>query len=134
MRVPDARLWYTAPDARDFLDQVGPDGRLLYAVTLLTLDLVMPVLYAGLLGCLIARVCPEDIGRRLVWVPVGTAAADIGENILLAYAAGTYDGETLAVTWAATCLTGGKWALAATAILVLIVGALWRVLNTRRVR
>jgi hypothetical protein len=129
--VPDARLWYTAADTRDYLDQIGPRGRCLYAVTLLTLDLLMPVLYGGLLGCLIARLCSAGFGRRWVWVPVGAATADLGENLLLADLAATFDGGTSRWTWVAACLTAAKWILSAAAVLGLILGALWRAVIRR---
>jgi hypothetical protein len=131
--VPDSRLWYTAADTRDYLGQIGPSGRCLYVATLLTLDLLMPVLYGGLLGYLIASLCSVGFGRRWVWVPVGAATADIGENILLAYLAATFDGGASRLTPVAACLTAAKWVLSAAAVFGLILGALWRGVIRRQI-
>ncbi len=130
--VPDARLWYTAADARDYLDLIGPDARGVYAVILLTADVLMPVLYVALLGGLIARFCTPGFGRWWVWVPVLAAAMDVGENVLLAYLCVTFDGSVAALTPLAASLTTAKWGLSAAAVFGLILGALGRAVVQRK--
>src|SRR5262249_24984901 len=54
-KLLDTRFWYTPTDAREYLDRLGQSGRRLYAMTQLSLDIIFPVFYAGLLSSLFVR-------------------------------------------------------------------------------
>ena len=83
--LPDGRtLGYDAEELQAYFAAIGPDGRHRYAWTQLTLDVAFPLLYAAFLVALTAHIYPRGPGRRAVWLPVAAAAADVGENVLLA--------------------------------------------------
>src|SRR5438045_1952189 len=108
-RLPDGRLWYTPAEVWQYFDRLGPDGRRLYAVTTATLDVAFPILYAMLLGVVIARLCPPGLARWAVWLPVAAAVADLGENAVLVWLAWTFDGKPSALAWAGAACTATKW-------------------------
>src|SRR5574341_471455 len=47
VRVLDVRFGYRPQEAVDLLNTLGPNGRSLYALTEITLDLVFPFFYSG---------------------------------------------------------------------------------------
>jgi hypothetical protein len=124
--VLDSRLWYTPADALAYFDLIGPGGRSLFAVTQLTLDTVYPLLYGGVLCCLIAKLSASRPARLVVWLPVGAVATDLGENVVLVVLATTFIGEESSLAWLATGLTATKWTLIAASLLGLLVGSVWR--------
>ncbi len=83
--LPDSRMsGYDAEELKAYFAAIGPSGRHLYAWTQLTLDVAFPLLYAAFLVALTIRLYPRGPGRWAVWLPVAAAAADLGENLLLA--------------------------------------------------
>src|SRR5262244_2340910 len=74
---PPDSFWqgYTAAQVADFLRQIGPRGRSLYAWTQPTLDVVFPVVYTVCIARPIARTAPPAIGPLLIWLPFVVAAS-----------------------------------------------------------
>lgn len=117
----DERLRYTPREARDFLLAIGRHGRDIYVRTLLSLDLVFPVLFAMLLAIPLARLFPRSDGRVL-WLPIGIVLVDWAENGVLAMIALGPAGVTDAEIVTASTLTTLKWGLIATAVVAILVG------------
>src|SRR4030095_4212312 len=82
-------LGYTPAQVADFLKQIGPAGRSLYAWTQLTLDVVFPVIYVVCIWRTRARTASPAIGPLLIWLPFVVAGFDLVENVLTAYLAWT---------------------------------------------
>ena len=117
--LPDSRmLGYDAKELQAYFAAIGPDGRLLYAWTQLTLDVAFPLLYAAFLVALTAHIYPCGPGRWAVWLPVAAAVADVGENVLLARMAWAVLPVDSPWVPLASILTNIKWA----ALLVTVVG------------
>jgi len=92
---PPDSFWqgYTAAQVADFLRQIGPRGRSLYAWTQLTLDVVFPVVYVVCIARPLARTAPPAIGPLLIWLPFVVAGFDLAENVATAYLAWTFEGR-----------------------------------------
>jgi hypothetical protein len=89
--VLDVQGWYTCADAYRLLDDLGPEGRKLYARTELTLDLVFPIVYACLFIGLIGNLYPPQRARALALVPLLGWAADWCENAIAVWLALTFE-------------------------------------------
>lgn len=120
-RALDEQFHYTPESARTFLATIGDEGRTLYVRTLLSLDLVFPVLFATLLAIPLARLYPRA-GAQLLWLPVGIVLADWGENGLLASIASDPNAASDTRIVAASLLTKLKWGLIAAAGVAILVG------------
>src|SRR5262245_51799263 len=118
---PPDSFWqgYTAAQVADFLRQIGPRGRSLYAWTQLTLDLVFPVIYVVCIARPLARTASPAIGPLLIWLPFVVAGFDLAENVATAYLAWTFDGRPAPLAEFASVFTRSKYA-----ILVVSLGAL----------
>jgi hypothetical protein len=111
----------------------GPEGRRLYVQTQLSLDLVFPLVYSLLLGLLVLSVA-QGGQERWALVPLLAAAADLGENALLAGLAWQGPPVLPALASLALVLTWAKFGLLAASlasILVLAVRRLISFLSTR---
>lgn len=120
--VPDVRFGYSPEEIRAVFENWGPDGRRLYAVSQLTLDVAFPVIYATLFAICISRLYPMGWAKVLVLIPAFAGVADLGENLLLAALAWTHDGGVSAWVWVATALTVLKFGAFVVSLLVLLVG------------
>lgn len=124
--VPDLRPGYGPGDLRERFDRWGADGRRAYVATALTLDAVVPVVYALLFAGGTVRLLG---GRAAPWVIVPAlvaGAADLAENAALAYLAWSYDGRAAPLAWVACALTLTKFGAAAVALGLLAFAALRR--------
>src|SRR5712692_10571277 len=75
-KVLDARQWgYGPADAKSFLENLGPEGRKLYALTGVTLDVAFPLGYGLLLAVLIRQLYPPKVAWLAV-APLLAAALD----------------------------------------------------------
>jgi hypothetical protein len=122
-RTLDARFWYSPTDASDFLCGIGPDGRRIYAVTELTLDILFPLVYGSLFAALIIQVYAPERGKFLLLVPLLAAVFDVLENITTAYLAWQYDGRTSPIARGAAVFTATKSALLLLSLILIVIGA-----------
>jgi hypothetical protein len=128
-RALDGRFWYSPDDACNFLRNIGENGRRLYAVTELTLDVLFPLVYGTLFAALIIHVYARESGRFLVLVPLLTVVFDILENIITAYLAWQFDDRTSPVARGAAILTATKSGLFILSLTLIVIGSLitaWR--------
>lgn len=107
-RLLDSRFWYTPDRALDLLGRLGVGGRRLYAASELSLDLVFPFVYGGLLGILISKLYSGRQRGFLLWAVALAVNSDLCENVLVSYLAYSYDGQPSSVTWAAAAFTALK--------------------------
>lgn len=125
MKLLDARGWYSPAEARDLFDCLGDEGRRLYAITEVTLDLFFPFIYGMLFGLLILQLYKEPVAGWLILVPLIAVFADLLENSLVAYLLWTFDGRASSIAWAAAILTLVKtFALIGALVVILVRGAM----------
>jgi len=99
----DGRRWYTPVQAAQLFDELG-EGRALYAITELTVDVIYPLAYGLLFGILLVRTW----GPRYIWMlafPLFTVVFDLLENILISYLIFSFAGDPSWVSWAAAVCT-----------------------------
>ena len=77
----DVRGGYTYPEALAALEGYGEAGRRTHAWTSVTLDTLLPVVYASFLCGLIYRCRPTERLWRLAYLPLAAGLIDLGENI-----------------------------------------------------
>ena len=124
---------YTPTDAADLFDTLGTDGRVFYAISELSLDILFPFVYGTLLIMLAWRLWRPP--WRFIFMAVGVLAvgADLTENGLIAYLAFTFSNSVQPLAHMSNLATLTKWGLLCAAGLGLGVGALLRVFTPRRV-
>lgn len=88
VRLFDIRCSYTPDEARELLNTIGERGRRIYAITQLTLDLVFPFIYGGLLVIMLYKLYGNP--GYLLLLPLITVAADLLENLMTTYLALSY--------------------------------------------
>lgn len=123
-KILDARGWYGPDEVRTLLTALGRGRAACYALSEVTLDLVFPFIYGGLMLALIARVYDDAAARWLILLPVAAAAFDLAENGLIAWLAWRFEGWPAGAAYAAACCTALKFALFLGALLAILVGAL----------
>src|SRR5262249_21924197 len=113
--VLDSQRWYSPRQAHELLKNLGEEGRQLYAITEVTLDLIFPVVYAALFAGLLGNLYRARVVRRLAPVPLLAAAADWCENVCAALLAWTFtedaDWGAKPIAWGAVIATPVKEAL-----------------------
>jgi hypothetical protein len=132
--ILDAQFSYSAQTAFDAAAALGPQGRTLYALSELSLDLVYPILYSLFLSLLmlfvLRRLVPPASGwLRLGWLPFAVLACDYAENAGLVYMLLTFPAQAPAVVQAASLFTMAKWTLAALAIMLVLAGGVLAVVR-----
>lgn len=126
----DSRRWYSPAEARDFFQAIEERGqRVFYAATELTLDILFPIVYGPLFAILLIRVYAPPNAKNFVLVPLLGAAADLLENVTVAYLALQFDGQPSSLARVATVFTAAKSILLVLSFLLILLGALaslWR--------
>lgn len=102
----DARFWYTPLEAQELLKEIGDHGRRIYAFTQITLDVVFPFVYGGLISIMFFAYSSP---KYLFLIPIVTVIADLLENITTAYLAWSYKGLLSQLAWAAAIFTAAKY-------------------------
>jgi len=127
----DASFSYAPDVAYKLIGSLTEDGRRLYAITQVTVDLVYPILYnlflTALMAFVFARAFPTGSPmQRLPLLPYATLLADYAENICLVVLLLAYPAELTALARLASLFTTIKWAFGITsAALILIGAAVW---------
>jgi len=127
VQLLDGRGWYSPADVANVFTHLAGNGNLeLYRRTELTLDLLYPVVYTALFLGLINRLLPE--ARKRLLIPVAAFVCDIGENLLIANLAASWDGSTPAasIVTLASSFTLAKWTATALSLFVVLDGVVRR--------
>jgi hypothetical protein len=125
-KLLDARFWYSQTEAQEFLNDLEPGGRNLYAATELTLDILYPLVYTATLGVLMLWLYPENVAKKLLVLPMMGGGFDLPENIQLAFLALTFDGSESVVAVTAALCTATKFVFLAASVAVVVVGVAGR--------
>lgn len=125
--IIDTWFAYTPDRVYQVLPALGQQGRQLYAITELSLDLAYPLVYNSFLWLAITLVVDKTFHRqspiqKLALLPAGVLACDYAENILLAILLWSYPTRHTTLAWAASFFTTAKWVLGALAILSILLG------------
>jgi hypothetical protein len=120
---PDSRLYYTPDQLADFLESLGPAGRLVY-LRLHLVDMIFPIVY----GLFFAVVTVYFWGVRgglvktatsLAVLPIAGAMSDCAENVCIQIvSAGAHPVAALIAGYA----TAVKWGLTAASVLAIAAG------------
>lgn len=121
-QILDSRFWYTPAEAQSFLMSLGSEGRNLYALTQITLDVIFPITYGALFAALIVHLYSALLAQRLLILPLGAAMADLGENFTTAYLAWSFTGSQSSLVWLALVFTLIKFALFITSLVLILIG------------
>jgi hypothetical protein len=119
----DVRMGYSPAQAVELLGALGPQGRGLYGLTEVTLDLVFPFLYGGMIASLLVNLVRGARVKYLLLLPLLTGLFDLLENATIAYLAWTFDGRESPLMWAASALTSAKNVLAILSVLAVLAVA-----------
>jgi hypothetical protein len=125
----DGRLFYAREEVYPTLDKLGPDGRKLYFLNEVTLDLVFPVVYTLLLsqGILYFR---KKAGsqwegwRYLALLPFFVMACDYTENGTIVTMISLFPDASPVLAQVASLATTTKWVLAGCSIAALVAAML----------
>ncbi len=108
--TPDSMRHYTPEQLNAFFEGIGEDGRRLYALTQITLDVAYPAVYGLLFATLMVILFQWTRTRCIVLLPLITVSFDLLENLTTAYLAWNFDGRTTSVmTRIAPVFSTGKW-------------------------
>ena len=77
----DVKQGYTAEEAMAALAAYGAEGRRLYAWSSVTLDTLLPIVYATFLAGVVYRFRPSERLRILAWLPICLGLLDLAENV-----------------------------------------------------
>jgi hypothetical protein len=109
----DSDCFYTAEKAYDLFNKLGDDGRLFYAWTEITLDLIFPVLYTLFLSLLLIFIFRKlsnfKFQRALVLLPLMAMLFDFCENALIAFLLFAYPKKYIWIAVVASLSTKLKW-------------------------
>lgn len=114
---------YTPEDAYSRLEAYGPEGRRVYAVVEMTVDVAFPIVTALLLslftlfalGCAFPR---RRALRALALVPLGTLVADLAENAAILGLLFAYPSRIEPLARLSSLLTTAKWSLVVSSVAV----------------
>jgi hypothetical protein len=120
--VPDARrCGYTPEELVEYLHGID-DLRWLYALTEVTLDMLFPLVYGGLLGWLVVWLWSAPRAELLLGFLLAGVVADWAENVTLAVLTWTCD-SAAATAWQVTAqLASALTVLKSTALGAVILG------------
>ena len=139
-KVLDLRFGFSADEAHQFLEQIGPEGRPFYQMLELTMDLVYPLVYSLLLGGLLMlvwrKLLPENSSwARLALIPIAAGVFDLLENAGITALIQSFPGNGGIFASLASLFGMGKWVCFGMGALLLIAGLItWglRLLMTRK--
>jgi hypothetical protein len=124
VKVLDVRSFYTPSDVQQLMQALGPQGRNLYAITEVTLDLLFPFVYGGLLALLLVRLYDCRTARSLVVIPVIAIVFDLLENLSAFTLSLTYSGQPSPLAWAGAAFTLIKYVAGLASLAIVSWGAL----------
>jgi hypothetical protein len=125
--IPDSRLCYSPEEVRDLFTTLKDRGVLrTYGLSLLSLDLVFPVVYGSLLVLLMSWTLRDRLGPLPFILPVLVVLADYLENVTIASLAFRFQGQRSPWSTLASAFTTTKWANMIVVLELLFVGLVWK--------
>jgi hypothetical protein len=134
--VLDIRFWYAPETVLDLAARLGEQGRTLYALSEVTIDLAYPLLYGAVFGLLLRLLIRRLLPDRPRWsslalLPIGAMVFDYAENVTLAIVLLGFP-DSLPLVPLASLFTTTKWAFALASISLIVLFGL--TLLARRLR
>jgi hypothetical protein len=129
--VIDTWFGYTPEKVFGVIDALKAEGRRLYAITQVTLDLLYPLVYNGLLAVLLGLSVPAAfpgtwLAEWLPRLPLLSLLSDYSENICIVILLLGYPRQPAALARLASAITVIKFCLIAAGLLgVLVSGGIW---------
>lgn len=115
---------YSLDEAAALFEALGTDGRVFYALSELSLDVLFPLVYGALFAIWLWLLWQKPWRSLLVGVVALGVLADLTENTLIAYLSLTYNGEIQPLSYAANLATLVKWSFLAVAMAGVLIGVL----------
>lgn len=125
--IVDTMFAYTPDQVYQKISAYGVQGRQLYALTELTIDLVYPVLYNLFLilttTLVFRQVFPgQSAWQKLRYLPFAVWASDYAENICIAILLLSYPQQLNVLAWVASFFTTTKWSLGIVSLGLIVMG------------
>src|SRR5262245_5823950 len=70
LQLLDTRFLYSPVEAQKLFEMLGQQGRQIYAITELSLDLIFPFIYGSLLAIFLVRLYSSNMGNFLILLPL----------------------------------------------------------------
>ena len=123
----DNEFSYTPEKVYQMVTSYGPEGRPLYIASILTADLVYPIIYGLLLVEAIIyffrkSFAQDSIFQGGIYIPLAAMVADYLENICLVILLATFPNWQEGLAQAANIFTGLKWGLLLISIALTLAG------------
>jgi len=83
----DGKFRYKPGEVVTLMANLGEEGRNIYAATELTLDMLFPMVYGGIIAILMLRLFAIGSGRKLLILPLISVVADVLENTTIVFLA-----------------------------------------------
>ncbi len=127
INLPGTRWAWTPAEGYALLDGLGESGRLVYALSIVSADMLYPLVSALMLGALMAiaweHARPGAWDRRLIRLPLVYMLADYTENAGLVTMLAGYPQQLAGVAGMTATFTTIKWALVGLCVLMIAAGA-----------
>jgi len=133
----DNEFSYTPEKAYQMITSYGAQGRPLYIAVTLTADLAYPIVYGLLLTLAMvyffrSTFAVNSVIQGAIYIPLAGMIADYLENICLVILLATFPNWLEGLAQAANVLTGLKWGLLLTSILLVLAGIITWLFTGRR--
>lgn len=133
IETPDSMRHYTPEQLTAFFMSIGENGRRLYALTQITLDVAYPAVYGLLFATLLVILFPWAKTRCIVLLPLLSVLFDLLENFTTAYLAWTFDGlRTTNLGRIAPIFSTGKWWGVTLSLAAIALGAVLKLVSLLR--
>ncbi len=125
--IVDTMFAYTPDQVYQKIPAYGVQGRQLYALTELTIDLVYPALYNLFLILTMTLVFRQAFPGQSAWqklryLPFAVWASDYAENICIAILLLSYSQRLNALAWVASFFTTTKWSVGIASLGLVVMG------------
>jgi len=115
------------------MESYGEQGRRVYAWSSATLDMLLPVVYGGLLAGFIYRFRPMERLWRMANLPLAAGVLDLCENVLIILMLTRYPEVSASLVTSASFLTVSKgYALKACVALAVVLAIVAAIRHGRR--
>ena len=125
--IIDVMFAYTPAQVYELVPAYGEQGRQLYAVTELTVDLAYPILYNSLLSLLMAIIFRSAFSSGSQWqklplLPLASWLADYVENVGITIMLVSYPQELDALAWITSLFSTVKWTVGGACVILIVIG------------
>ena len=124
--IIDMMFAYTPAQVYELVPAYGEQGRQLYAVTELTVDLAYPILYNLLLSVLMAIIFRGAFSSGSQWhklplLPLASWLADYLENVGITIMLVSYPQELDALAWVTSLFSTAKWTVGGASVIMIVI-------------